>query len=204
MIAPMRTSRLGLAAGAVLATIVVATIGIARAQSDAKPIVAPGPSLSALDYAEIEQLSARYAFAIDHCTNGGYDYANLFVADGEFAVADAWDVEPQQRRFRATGRDALAIAAGGGPDGCRDPKTLMGYGISHIIVNHVITATPDGAVGKSYLLAIGVGGVPTQIELQGGYEDVYVKTTEGWRFRSRIHVFPNIGQSVQFGSGRAQ
>jgi hypothetical protein len=80
----------------------------------------------------------------------------------------------------------------------------MGYGISHIIVNHVITPTADGASGKSYLLAIGVGGKPTQIELQGGYEDVYVKTSDGWRFRSRIHVFPNIAQSVQFGSGGAQ
>ena len=191
-------------AGAVLAAVVAATSGIARAQSDGKPLVAPGPSLSALDYAEIEQLSARYAFAIDHCTNGGYDYADLFAADGEFAVTDAWGVPPDQRRFRATGRDALAVAAGGGPDGCRDPKTLMGYGISHIIVNHVITPAAEGASGKSYLLAIGVGGVPTQIELQGGYEDVYVKTAGGWRFRSRIHVFPNIAQSVQFGSTRAQ
>jgi len=81
---------------------------------------------------------------------------------------------PEQRRFRTVGRDALAAAAGGGP---------------------------DGATGRSYLLAIGVGGVPTQIELQGGYEDVYVKTPDGWLFASRIHVFPNIGESVQFGSG---
>jgi hypothetical protein len=186
--------------------VVAAAMGCAaaNAQPEAKPLLAPGPSLSALDYAEIEQLSARYAHAIDRCTNGGYDYADLFVADGEFAVADAWDAPAEQRRFRTIGRDALAVVAGGGTDGCRDPKTLMGYGISHIIVNHVITPAAEGATGKAYLLAIGVGGEPTQIELQGGYEDVYVKTAEGWRFRSRIHVFPNIAQSVQFGSGRAQ
>ncbi len=77
----------------------------------------------------------------------------------------------------------------------------MGYGISHIVVNHVITPTVDGATGKSYLLAIGVGGEPTQIELQGGYEDVYVEMPNGWRIQSRIHVFPNIEESVQFGSG---
>jgi hypothetical protein len=188
---------------ALLAVAAAAVSGLANAQSDDKPQLDTKPRLAALDYIEIEQLSARYAFAIDRCTNGGYDYADLFVADGEFAVADAWADPPEKRRYRAIGRDALAAAAGGGPDGCRDPQTLMGYGISHIIINHVITPTAEGATGKSYLLAIGVGGEPTQTELQGGYEDVYVKTADGWRFRSRIHVFPNIGESVQFGSGGA-
>jgi hypothetical protein len=192
----LRQVLLAVAAGAV--------VGVANAQSDDKPLLDPRPRLTALDYAEIEQLSARYAFAIDHCTNGGYDYADLFVADGEFAVADAWGDPPEKHRYRAIGRDALAAAAGGGSDGCRDPKTLMGYGISHIIVNHVITPTAEGATGKSYLLAIGVGGEPTQTELQGGYEDIYVRTADGWRFRSRVHVFPNIAQSVQFGSRGAQ
>jgi hypothetical protein len=186
-----------------IAVAVTAISVVANAQPEDKPQLDTTPRLAALDYIEIEQLSARYAFAIDHCTNGGFDYANLFVADGEFAVADAWGEPAEKRRFRAVGRDALAAAAGGGPDGCRDPKSLMGYGISHIIINHVITPTAEGATGKSYLLAIGVGGEPTQTELQGGYEDVYVKTADGWRFRSRIHVFPNIAQSVQFGSAGA-
>jgi hypothetical protein len=69
-----------------------------------------------------------------------------------------------------------------------------------MIVNHVITPTAEGAVGRSYLLAIGVGGDPTKIERQGGYEDVYVKTRAGWRFKSRTHVFPGMAESVQFGS----
>jgi hypothetical protein len=161
-------------------------------------------TLTAQDYIDIEQLAARYAFAIDKCTNGGYDYADLYTADGEFGVADEWGASREERRFHTQGRDALAVAAGGGDDGCRDPKTLMGYGISHIVTNHVITPTATGAVGKSYLLAIGVGGQPTQIELQGGYEDVYTKTPDGWRFKSRIHVFPNISESIQFGSGAAR
>jgi len=185
-----------------IATAAIVSLELAHAQTPEKQEPPVGPRLAALDYAEIEQLSARYAHAIDHCTNGGYDYADLFVDDGEFAVADEWGAAPGQRRFRTMGRDALAVAAGGGPDGCRDPATLMGYGISHIVVNHVITATADGATGKSYLLAIGVGGKPTQIELQGGYEDVYVKTVDGWRFQSRVHVFPNIAESVQFGGER--
>ena len=153
--------------------------------------------LTAQDYIEIQQLAARYAFAIDTCTNGGADFADLFVDDGQFSVSQEWGATGNRP---VKGRAALIEAAGGdGKGGCKDPKTQMGYGISHIVANHVITPSPPGAVGRSYLLAIGVGGDPTTIERQGGYEDVYVKTPAGWRFKSRVHVFPDIGQSVQFG-----
>jgi hypothetical protein len=166
-----------------------------------RPAATPGGqsiALTAQDYAEIQQLSARYAFAIDTCTNSGYDYADLYVDDGQFSVSEGWgDVGG----VLAKGREALAVAAGGGKNGCQDPKTQLGYGINHIAVNHVILPTAEGAIGKSYLLAIGVGGMPTTIELQGGYEDVYVRTPAGWRFKSRVHVFPNIKTSVQFGPG---
>jgi hypothetical protein len=97
-----------------------------------------------------------------------------------------------------TGREALARVAGGRDGQCVDPKSSPAYGISHLTVNHVITATPTGAAGKSYLLAIGVGGDPTRIERQGGYEDVYVKTPDGWRFKSRTHVWPNMAESAMF------
>jgi hypothetical protein len=156
--------------------------------------------LTPQDYIDIQQLSAKYAFAIDACTNGGADYADLYTDDGEFSVSQQWGVAGNRK---TKGRAALIKAAGGdGQGGCVDPKTTMGYGISHLIVNLVVTPTLDGAVGKSYLLAIGVGGDPTKIERQGGYDDVYVKTAEGWRFKSRIHVFPNMSESVQFGRGR--
>lgn len=155
------------------------------------------PKLSTQDYIDIQQLASRYAFLIDTCTNGGNDFADLFTPDGEFSVSQAWGTAGGKP---TKGRAALVSAAGGdGKGGCRDAKTLMGYGISHISVNHVITPTAQGAVGKSYLLAIGVGGDPTTIERQGGYEDVYVKTADGWRFQSRVHVFPNLRESVQFG-----
>jgi hypothetical protein len=161
----------------------------------AKPIpLTPG------DYVDIQQLSARYAFAIDTCTNGGNDFADLFTEDGEFSVSQQPGVAGNRK---TQGRSALVKAAGGdGQGGCVDPRTQMGYGISHLIVNLVITPTADGAIGRSYLLAIGVGGDPTRIERQGGYEDVYVRTAAGWRFKSRVHVFPNLSESVQFGRGR--
>jgi hypothetical protein len=167
---------------------------LALAQAVGKP--GTPMKLSALDYIEIEQLSARYVFAIEQCTNHGYDYANLYTDDGYFAVSPAWG-EPG-KRF-AEGREALARVDGGTPEGCKDPKTMMGYGITHVIVDLVITPTVSGAAGKSILLALGVGGNPTTIERQGGYEDVYVKTAKGWRIKSRVHVFPDMANSVQFG-----
>ena len=165
------------------------------------PVLAQGrgaaPALTTQDYIDIQQLVSRYAFLIDTCAAGGYEFADLFTPDGEFSVSQEWGVAGARK---TKGREALAAAAGGdGKGGCVDPKTTLGYGISHISVNHVITPAPGGAVGRSYLLAIGVGGDPTTIERQGGYEDVYVKTPAGWRFQSRIHVFPNLRESVQFG-----
>ncbi|HEV7716329.1 MAG TPA: nuclear transport factor 2 family protein [Steroidobacteraceae bacterium] len=164
---------------------------VAASAADPKPM-----KLTPQDYIEIEQLSNKYSFAIDTCTNKGYDYADLYTADGEFGVAEEWG---KPGRVFAKGRDALAKADGGGPDGCVDPKTMRGYGITHIIINVVITPTATGAVGRCKLLALGVGGNPTTIEQQGGYEDVYVKTKDGWRFKTRFHVFPNMANSVQFG-----
>jgi len=152
------------------------------------------------DYAAIQQLAVRYAWTLDHCTNGGYDYADLYVDDGQFSAAEDWGTTSNdQRTFVAVGRDELAKAAGGDGSGkCVPPKEYLGYGLTHIVTNHLITPTKDGAVGKHRLIAVGVCGYPHLLELQGGYEDVYVKTKQGWRFKSRIHVFTQA-TSLQFG-----
>lgn len=156
--------------------------------------------LTAQDYAEIQQLAVRYAWLLDQCANGGYDYADLYVAEGQFAVAEMFGTTSnEQRKFVTKGREALAKAAGGdGKGGCADPKTQLGYGLTHIVTNHMIVATKDGAVGKHRLLTVGVCGYPHLMELQGGYEDEYVKTKDGWRFKSRTHVFKSA-PSLQFG-----
>jgi len=110
--------------------------GVTHAQSS-KP-ASSTPALTTQDYIDIQQLAAQYAFLIDTCTNGGNDFADLFTPDGEFSVSQQWGVAGERR---IKGRAALVDAAGGdGKGGCRDPKTLLGYGISHITVNHVITS----------------------------------------------------------------
>ena len=34
---------------------------------------------------------------------------------------------------------------------------------------------------------IGLGGDPNKIEYDGHYEDTYVRTPQGWRFKRRVH-----------------
>ena len=155
----------------------------------------PPTPLTADDIAAIRQLTARYAHLVDACVNGGKDYADLFSEDGIFGVADRWDGDGT---IWARGREALARAGGGGPDGCR-PRTpgTPGYGLHHIVTSEIVEASPGGAIGRSVLITLGVDGTPGSIEWQGGYRDRYVRTAKGWRIQSRWHVWPDYKTSVQ-------
>jgi hypothetical protein len=141
-----------------------------------------GPAeLTALDYFQIQQLVAKYARAIDTCSNNGYDYADLFTPDGYFAPSMNGKVSSKWQ-----GRERLAEASGGGTRGCKNVPWIE-QGVRHIYVNHIITPTAEGATGTVDMLMIGLGGDPNKIEYDGYYEDVYARTPQGWRFRSRIH-----------------
>lgn len=171
-----------------LGGIAVALPGAANAQAVMK--------LSPQDYIEIQQLTARYVYAVDHCTNSGNDYADLYAEDGTFGVSTQWD---KPGKVWAKGHAALAKAGGGGPDGCKEKKPgSPGYGLHHIVTSETIASAPGGAVGRSTLITLGVGGKPTNVEWQGGYQDVYVKTAKGWRIKSRWHVWPDMRTSIQF------
>jgi len=145
-----------------------------RAQQKVKP-------LTALDYLEIQQLNAKYAFALDTCSNHGEDYANLYTDDGVFIVGlNGLEYRGHQR----------LVEAAGGPT-CERLARLPFQ--SHTTENVVIEASPEGAVGKSYLVYPGVRGERSDADHSGhvgGYQDIYVRTPRGWRFQSRIHVFP--------------
>jgi peptidoglycan hydrolase-like protein with peptidoglycan-binding domain len=177
------------------------TLVIVQAQQKAKKSSNEVMALTAQDYIDIQQLVARYGYAIDKCTNGGYDYADLYTPDGVFSVADENGV-PATARFE--GRDRLAEADGGGKNGCIDPKTAPDrYSMSHIVANLVITPAPGGATGKSNLLVVGFGDptakapAPVKAYSWGHYDDVYVKTPAGWRFKSRVHVWPGMPDSLR-------
>jgi hypothetical protein len=137
--------------------------------------------LAALDYFQIQQLVAKYARAIDTCSNNGYDYADLFTPDGYFAPSMNGKIGP---KFQ--GREQLAEVSGGGAQGCKNVPWIK-EGVHHIYANHIITPAAEGAAGTVDMLMIGVGGDPNKIEYDGYYEDVYTRTSQGWRFKSRIH-----------------
>jgi len=140
------------------------------------PAPSPRP-LSPLDYVEIRQLVARYAYAVDTGAGDGMVYASLFAPDGAFA---------DRQGRETTGRDALAAL---GRRTARGPQSAF-----HFIVNHVIEPSPEGARGKEYLLQlrIGDGEHPNDVFGGGHYDDIYVKTAAGWRFKRR-QFFPSEG-----------
>jgi hypothetical protein len=143
------------------------------------------PALTALDYQEIIQLTNRYAYGIDTCSNNGYDYADVFTPDGVFIDKNSDEGFRQGGRALARGRDQLAELVGGGSRGCK--TKLIWTDWSHIMANHVITPSAEGATGRIYLIQLDVKG-PGTLERHGGYEDVYVKTPAGWRIKSRTNV----------------
>ena len=132
------------------------------------------PTLTALDYAEIQQLSARYVQALDTCADK--DWADLFSPDGVVISG------PDQKRTE--GRAALLAFVTAAANRCAQATPLT---LKHIVSNHVIEPSPEGATGKSYVLSLKMGkdGMSGEIVFGGKYYDVYVKTPQGWRFKSR-------------------
>ena len=139
-------------------------------------LMADAPRLTAEDRFEIQDLLHRYMFILDAGENhdNGYGYADLYTDDGTFGS-------------RPPGREALASAAGRTPDGGYNAIHTRGaQNQIHMNVGEIIVPTAEGAKGISYLLMI--DGPANQIYWAGWYEDVYVKTPKGWRFKSRVHV----------------
>ena len=125
-------------------------------------------TLTPMDYLEIEKVVASYGHALDSGFgkgDNGESYAGLYTRDATFG--------------RTAGHDALAEL------GSVQPHSAT-Y-VRHYLTNHVIEGTADGARGKQYLVVIDIGenGAPGSIFLGGHYEDVYAKTPEGWRIKTR-------------------
>jgi hypothetical protein len=140
--------------------------------------------LTAEDYAEIEQLIYTYGYAIDTCAADGYEYADLYTEDGVFVDHFTDAGFAAGGLVRAVGREQLARASGGGELRCEN----VGWkDWSHVMVNPVIKPTPAGASGRTYSVVIGEQG-PTHVQRFGGYEDEFVRTSDGWRIKKRTHV----------------
>lgn len=148
------------------------------------------PKLTAQDYLDIRALIDTYPHLLDNCVNGGEDYADLFTDDATFGVSSEWG-KGVKIWFR--GRDALVRAGGGDGNGnCRPP--LGGPQSYHLNLHPAITPTAEGARAISTLLTItnDTDNRGDIVHWEGGYEDTFEKTPKGWRFKSRVHVWPEI------------
>ncbi len=147
----------------------------------AQQAVAQQTALTAMDYIEIQQLVNRLNFALDYCTSGGRAFADLFVEGGQFII-DQGDGKTTVRRTR---NELIALA--GGPD-CASRKSPPSAYILHLAESLVIEPAADGARGKSYAIYPASKGRYLNSETAGQlgiYLDEYVKTPQGWRFKSR-------------------
>jgi hypothetical protein len=123
------------------------------------------PALSAADREEIRVLNAKYSLALGQCDP---DHWPLVFApgDGFFASMGRGRVLGQHRLAEMNRSYDCVYIDGKAQD--HAPTVAVPYKIE-------LTATKEGADGFAYYNG-------------GRYEDVYVKTKDGWRFKSRTVV----------------
>ena len=126
-------------------------------------------TITAQDYVDIQLLVSNYSFTLDTAENDGYAYADLFTPDGRFGD-------------KIVRREAIAKMV-------RDGHNNSGWKyVNNLITNVAIRVTPEGIDGRQNAVAIDVSAHPDVIYHTGHYEDVYAKTAQGWRFKSRRFV----------------
>ena len=102
-------------------------------------------------------------------------------------------ITPKEEAANVTGKDFIALrrlagdSLGNFEDVYRD--TPVGRRLKSAGV--VITFTADGATGRAVLRNDG-----------GHYDDVYVRTADGWRFKSRTYVPPAEAARTQASAGQ--
>ena len=156
----------------IIATLLAIPAGWALRAQTSRPA-----TLTASDYLEIQQLVARYSYAVDMHGGDGSAYAALFTPDGSLGT-------------QANGTAQLAEFA------AQTNKDRSGPAFArHFVTNVVIKPAPEGATGRSYLVTLDAAEGDTQTTMLSGghYDDVYVKTPQGWRIKSRNYVRSEIG-----------
>src|SRR5690349_15221535 len=117
-------------------------------------------TLSTQDYIDIEQNYARYYQTIDAGDMEGW--LDTFTDDGNFngAIGRAALIEARQRFDTSKSR--------------------------HLVSNLVITPTAEGAKGSLYVFIVDLREAPLKISSYSRYDDTLVKTSKGWRFKTKM------------------
>ena len=141
---------------------VVALVGIVMLAGVPRASAQQKGSLTSDDLVEIQQLYAKYNWALD--SGDAQAYAATFTPDGVFN--------------NNNGHDAIVKFAEGFHAG-------MGSHVKHWNTNLLILPTPEGASGQVYLVLVDFGTKPASIVTSASYSDQLVKTPQGWRFKKR-------------------
>ena len=121
-------------------------------------------TLTAQDRTEIQELVTHYARALATCAAD--EYADLFAPPGGyFASGPRGEVAGREKLIELVRSERHCV-----DNAERRPFTGNGPTV-------VAEPSPDGATGKT---VSGSNG--------GHYEDVYVKTSKGWRFKARAFI----------------
>jgi SnoaL-like protein len=142
-----------------------------------------GSELTAQDRTEIQDLVTRYARALGSCA--AEEYADLFAPGGGYFFSSIrGEVSTRERLIllvqseRHCNPTANPVNENPSPAGRADNPNANAAGRAS--TGPIVTAesSPEGARGTASL-----GNA-------GAYEDVYVKTPKGWRFKARSVITP--------------
>ena len=162
----MRGVRLGVVIGLLGFGI---AIGYITGQQGAQ---AASSGLTAQDYADIQQLYWRYNHGSDF--RDAELFLSVFTDDAVFEIGDQKVVGREELQAQRVERHAGQV----GDTGTR-----------HWNTSYLITQSSEGAEGRLYWQLNGVAEGQPRPVASGTYDDVYVKTSDGWRIKHRIINF---------------
>jgi hypothetical protein len=131
--------------------------------------------LSVEDYNEISQLYGYYARDVD--PGSSRDASWMFTDDGVFNGSGGSLGGP----IRISGRAELH-------EFYERIRREHAHGIRHFNTTYVIVGNAQEARSSGYMMTVErtAPGAPAIVADFGKYEDLLVKTSEGWRFKERI------------------
>ena len=126
-------------------------------------------ALSPADYEEIRGLYAKYSYGFD--TGDAKLVGSVYAVDGQFIVGG---------KVAGASREKI--------EGMVRPLAPGKAQMKHMPTNILIEPSEGGAKGTSYVgLVTFEAGKPPAVTGGGVYNDILVKTAEGWRFTKRAY-----------------